>query len=270
MLENMRDVNHLGETLNFGEPGLYVNSNTLRDYAWDYTTQGGRVSAFNDKTITEKPFTVVMVADVDTKNRIFEVIEKDVIAQQRGRLYIGDYYLSCYIRGTAKSDYLASQNYIKITLTVVIDTGRWTKESALQYLTRTASGSTDGMDYPHDYPIDYAAWLIGGVCIVGGFEAADYRMIIYGACTNPTVYIGTNTYQINETLSDGEYMTIDSAAKTITKTAINGVVTNIYNKRSRANYIFAKIPAGNNAVTWSGAFGFDLTVYMRRSEPVWT
>ena len=39
MIEKIRYVNHLGQTIEFGIRNLFSNQNDLRDYKWGYNTR---------------------------------------------------------------------------------------------------------------------------------------------------------------------------------------------------------------------------------------
>ena len=84
------------------------------------------------------------------------------------------------------------------------------------------------------------------------------------------VYVSGHAYAVRGEVAEGEYLTIDSTNKTITKTAADGTITNVFNLRSRDSYIFEKIKSGNNAVIWDGDFGVDVILMEERSEPKWT
>ena len=85
-----------------------------------------------------------------------------------------------------------------------------------------------------------------------------------------SVYIAGHAYTVNCDAETGEYITIDSVAKTITKTAKDGTITNIFNLRGRESYIFEKIPTGEISVSWDGDFDIDIILLEERSEPKWT
>ena len=95
-------------------------------------------------------------------------------------------------------------------------------------------------------------------------------MIIYGACTNPAVYVSGHLYQVNCELGSTDYLTIDSITKKIFVTSNKGAITNVFNLRNRDSYIFTMIPPGQNVVAWEGDFGIDITLIEERSEPKWT
>ena len=67
-----------------------------------------------------------------------------------------------------------------------------------------------------------------------------------------------------------EDLTIESTAKKIFVTRNDGSVVNHFNDRNKQSYVFEKIPAGMNDVTWDGDFGFDIILMEERSEPKWT
>jgi phage-related protein len=94
-------------------------------------------------------------------------------------------------------------------------------------------------------------------------------MIIFGPCSAPTVYVSGHAYTVNCDAELGEYITIDSVEKTVTKTAIDGTTTNVFNLRGRESYIFEKIGAGANTVVWDGGYGVDIILMEERSEPKW-
>ena len=130
--------------------------------------------------------------------------------------------------------------------------------------------SEHGRDYPYDYAYDYAIAINGRNIVCDSVGKNEFRLLIYGQAVNPSVSIGGHQYAINGTIAAGETLLIDSITKTITLTTANGNKVNWYDKRNRSSYIFEHIPSGQNAVLWSGAFGFDLTVIEKRSEPKWT
>ena len=45
MLESLKYKNHLGEIIDFGKDGLFVNASDLHDYAWAVTSKGKRIAA---------------------------------------------------------------------------------------------------------------------------------------------------------------------------------------------------------------------------------
>lgn len=141
---------------------------------------------------------------------------------------------------------------------------------AYSTVANTSGSAVGGFDYPYEYDLEYGVQTGGRNITNDTFTGNAFRILIYGAVINPTVIIGGHAYTVNGAVGEGETLTIDSMTKTITLTTANGTKINYFDKRDRQNYIFQPIQPGQNAVTWSGDFGFELTVIEERSEPKWT
>lgn len=272
MLEQLKYKNHVNEVFEFGRDGIYVNIGGLHNYEWSATRKGNRISSLSRKAGTRKLPVVIFCASeaegIAARNRLMEVAEKDVLAMQPGKIIIGDYYFPCFVTKSEKDDYLNSKRYMKVNLTLTSDLGYWVKETTTNYF--PSDGGTGGLDYSCDYPVDFASSTSATQIINTSFVATNFRLIIYGPVTNPAVTISGHTYQVNCTVEENQYLTIDSNTKKIFLTAQDGTVTNKFNDRSRDSYIFEKIPAGINALTWAGEFCFDVVLLEERSEPKWT
>lgn len=387
MVESVVYRNHLNETFEFGKNGVFVNESELHDFAWNITKKNNMIAAFDYAVSTRKfPVTIICASEAEgiaRRNALFEVTEKDVLALEYGRLYIGDYYFKCYVQKSVKKNYLASKRYMTVSLTLATDCPYWVREMStvfstsidlwerkaffmsgskagqdtdstnriadLTYYSATekevkitpdsqvkyalfcydaekaflgwgqwytsanyalvegaaffrvevaytndreitddnigalkavvavrdkatgnVSGGETGASYPHDYPFNYGSSTTAKVIVNPGFVASNFRLAVDGPCINPAVTIGGNLYQVNVTVASGEYLKIDSSAKTVTLYGSSGTQTNVFNSRNREAYIFEKIPAGTNAVVWSGDFNFEITLLEERSEPQWT
>lgn len=275
MLERLKYKNHIGEVFESGAGGIYVNTNDLRNYEWAVTTKGNRITAM-DYSVRTKTLPVIIACEseaegIAVRNRLFEITEKDVLAMQHGQIIIGDYYFKCFVTKSEKSSYLTSKRSMALNLTLTSDYPYWVKETTFVFRKLDDGGNVSAyLDYCFDYPVDYTPTTGSREINNTGFVGSNFRMVIYGACVNPAVYINGHKYQVNCTVAAGEYLTIDSIAKTVFLTAADGTVINEFNSRDRDSYIFEKIQAGNNSVLWEGDFGIDLTLLEERSEPKWT
>lgn len=272
MLEKAVYKNHLNEVFEFGANGVYINESDLHDYSWSVTKKNNRIAAF-DYAVSTRKLAVVIICKTEAeglekRNRLFEVTEKDVLAFQPGKLMIGDYYLKCYVTKSEKKNYLAAKRYMTVGADAFDGCTLLVKETSTVFT--VSGGAADGVDYPHDYAHDYGNDTISKTIVNSGIVASPFRLAINGSCVNPSVTIGGNVYQVNVTVAAGEYLLIDSSVKTVTLYKSDGTQTNVFNNRNREAYIFAKIPAGTNAVVWSGDFNFEITLLEERSEPQWT
>jgi hypothetical protein len=278
MLEQIKFENHIKESMDWGSCGIYVNYNDLHDYSWNYTSDNNKISAFN-KGIVKKSIPVIIACSseeegIAMKNRLLEICEKDVLAMQHGKIVIGDYFLKCFITGSKKKKYLMHKGYLETTLTLTTDFPQWVKESTVTFgVMGSGSGIEEGkrnFDFNFDFPFDYASEMTNKKVNNTGFVPSNFKLVVYGACINPSVHIAGHTYQVNVEVGEGEYLTIDSLEKTIILTKYDGTTQNCFNNRNRDSYIFEKIPSGDNVVTWEGNFGFDVILLEERSEPKWT
>lgn len=276
MLEKLTYENHIREVFEFGKDGIYVNTSNLHDYEWSTTTKGDRISALTRKVST-RSLPVVIICNTAAKgiaarNRLLEVTEKDVLAMEPGKIIIGGYYFKCFVTKSSKGAYLINKRYMTLTLTLTSDHPYWVKESTFSFRAggNTKSSTSTYLDFSYDYPFDYASSMTADKVNNSGFVGSNFRLTIYGPCTDPAVYINSHKYQVNCTVAANEYLVIDSVTKKIYLAQNDGTIVNKFALRNKESYIFEKIPAGSNAVSWEGAFGFDITIIEERSEPVWT
>lgn len=269
MLEKFTYKNHMNETIEFGYGGLYVNENNLRDFVWNISTKNGKITSFDRGVVSKTiPVSILSGDAKELKNRLFEICEKDVLTKKHGRIIIGDYYLKCFVTASSKSSYLQSRKHTEIAMTVTTDYPYWIKE------TRNSFGNNEEntdlyLDFNTDFAYDYTSNMLGKQLNNAGITPANFKIMIYGPCINPSINIGGHTYSVNVSLAKNEYLTIDSITKKIILKHTDGSETNCFNLRNRESYIFEKIPVGTNLVSITGDFKFDVTLLEERSEPKW-
>lgn len=311
MLEAVKFMNHQGESLESVKDGIYVNYSDLRDYIWEYTTQSNRIIDFQ-KGVVEKTIPLVILCDseeqgIETRNRLFELGEKDVLKKKPGKIMIGDYYLPGYVIGSKKSSYLMNKRYMELELTFVTDTNKWNREVKYQFLPQTtipegpgennpdiSGGVSEGqmiengaairefafdflkppnlkVTYPlFDLPFDFVGTYGRRTIENDSFAECDFVMTIWGFVDNPSILIGGHPYTVYATVYEGERLEIDSAAGTVRKIGRLGEETNLYNAREKLYSVFQKIPPGVQTVSWPGTYGLDILIKDERSEPRWS
>lgn len=271
MVEKIRYVNHLNETIEFGNE-VYANHNDLRDYHWSYDLSHNLISNFRREVTTKAlPILIHGVTKnkaIELKNKVFEVFEKDVLANIKGTLWIGDYYYKCFVVGSVNSEYLSHKSILKKEVSIVTDNPVWVKETPYKfYLHQEIEGDRT---YPYSYPYGYSNNLNSQRILNEHFTKSNFKIVIYGAASNPTIYINGHPYTVNTELLVGEYLTISSLDKTVIKTKNNGDTVNEFNKRSKEYSVFEKIKQGPNTVSYDGSFDFEIILFEERSEPKWT
>lgn len=216
MLEKIRFVNHIQEEMSWGEGGIYVNSNDLHDYSWNFTSDNNKISSFH-KGIVTKTIPVIICCSSESegimlKNRLLEITEKDVLALEHGRIVIGNYYLKCYVTGSEKSKYLLHKGYMETKLTVTTDYPQWVKETLISFcMNGDVISDVDedpdrkrNLDYNVDFPYDYMSEMKGKTLNNTGFSGVNFRLNIYGAAINLIIYISGHCYQVNCHIEENE------------------------------------------------------------------
>lgn len=139
MLEKLTYQNHLNETFDFGADGIYVNAGELHNYAWNVEKRNDRISALRRDVVTNRKLPVIIIcqdeaAAIAARNKLFETVEKDVLAGEYGRIILNGYYFRCFVTQSKKKDYLKSgSRYMKLDLTLTTDRPVWVKESSHYY-----------------------------------------------------------------------------------------------------------------------------------------
>lgn len=266
----LRYVNNKGKTIEFDGKKYFTNSLSFRDYKWDYDTEHNKIKNFNKDVPTSKTLLCSIKLNeighnLEGFNEIFETFEDDVLSKVPGKLYVGDYYYKCFVIASVKQD-LYPQNVLNLNLTLVSDTNCWTRESTFEFDIDT---NLSGHGYVYGYPYRYASNGIKSF-FNDTFSDCNFRLRIFGATENPTLFIEDNVYKVNYTVNSREYLEIDSIQKTVDLVQIDGTHVSVLNYRDRDNYIFQKIAPGMNYISWNNGFSFEITVFDERSEPPWT
>lgn len=269
--------NSRGDVLAFGDGrGYFINMSDLHDFEWSYETIGDRIAAFTAASVLEHSVPVRIIHPdaaeaVRLKNRLFDVMEYDIVHQTAGKLYIGDWYLPCWCLASAKSSY-GDKGYLALALKLVTDRPKWVKESRhILYEESKAGVQTPYLDYPYTYEYDYSPDESRREIVTQeGIEPAEFVLTIAGPVSYPSIVIGSHEYSVDAEIGTGELLIIDSLEKRVYKRKANGEEENLFSKRNRESYIFQPIPSGSVSVTWDATYSAELILYMQRSEPVWT
>lgn len=309
MLENIKYVNHLGESFSNAD-GIRVVKSKLRNFKWHYDMKGNGVRRFKRETDTvDVPVTLMVVSDDadEVKNRIFAIAEKDVLANEAGRLYINDYYLSGFVVESKKSGYTRTKYLLQNDIEFLALNRGWIREQSESFYPRVyedvvikqpffeevtegeeSKELNRGILYPEfkfDYvkkkkvkkiyplfgfPFDFVHKKTARHMMNDSIGDSHFKLTIYGFANNPEIMINGHVYGVNAIVYEGERIEIDSYKKTVTKIGRLGEETNLFNQRYKEQSVFDKLPAGMLSIIWSEAYQIDLTIYDERSEPAWS
>nr|DAZ01959.1 MAG TPA: tail protein [Caudoviricetes sp.] len=200
---------------------------------------------------------------------LYKVISVDSETGNYGRLYVNDTFLPCQIYKTKKTGW-KGYVYTEVELTFLAPELSWISVLSKRLYPQKEAVSDIGLDFPTDFPFDFVNEKKGYAEFeIDHITSSEFEMVVYGPCTNPKVLINGYPYEVLTTLESNEYLVINSTEQTITKYMSNGTTANMFDARGYDYSVFEKIPTGLISVSWSGDFGIDLYVFLRRREAAW-
>jgi hypothetical protein len=271
--------NSNGEKINLDEwPIVIEDITSLFGSEWKYeaidnkTRNSVAVRLFYRTSATKK-LNLQVFADSEeefdeTMDRLNDIMDVDVIAGSPGKLWYGDYYLSCYAIESQPKEYEELFYTADVEKTLISPYPFWISKHTYDFHSYGIT-SSNNKRYPGKYPYRYANGLNSNYIINPHFTDANFQLIIYGPVVNPQVSIGNIPYLVNITLEEGEYLIIDSRSETVTKVMNKGERINAFHNRQKGRKFFQKIPPGRQLIAWTGKFDFDLIIFEERGEPRW-
>ena len=262
MIREAYYINSKGVILNFLVDPYYTAEADWYDSEWNETASGYQKTVQVD---------VYGSGEGLAKNmeKLYSVLAVDADLGVHGKLYVNDTFLSCRVEKSKKSNWKGF-DMAEVELTFTAPSLSWMTVVSQQLFPQSQMTAASGLDFPFDFPFDFADVRAG----TAEFEidhpsASDFKMTIYGPCTNPKILINGYPYEVRTTLERNEYMIIDSAEQTVYKYLTNGTVSNLFNERGYEYSIFEKIPSGLIRVNWAGTYGIDLDIFPERREAAW-
>ena len=270
-------VNSNGISFDLESNSLRIKDGNFHKNSWKAKAEevqyGDNVKSFTKQSLIYE-ITLTLRGNIEKRKRLLDELhdaaEYDIVQNNPGVIWFGDYYIKCFI--TLSDTHASSESSYRTDKKIEIYCPYpfWIKEATKQFLPQSSSDTTDGLDFPFDFAFDFASDQVGiAKWSVDHYAPSDFQMIIYGPCTEPRILINDHPYQIHTELEASDYLIIDSRKNTVTKYLANGTAVNLYNSRNFKYSVFEKIPAGDLTINWNGSFGFDITLYLERSEPKW-
>ena len=272
--------NSAGEVIRFDESPVVVQTTGLFDWQWSLSAydrairDGGRAVAarrpVQDRTVVLDVFADTQADHNAAIDRLHNVLEYDLCTLVPGKLWINDRYVRCFATASVKTIDRDWSTYTVVGLTLKLISPAWVKEESVTVLPVTTATDTADKKYLGKYPYKYSEG--GSVARFVNDTAAPAPMIlkIFGACDNPSVYIGGYEYSVNTSISAGSYVIIDQRDKSIYRVGQSGTRSNIFNLRKKSVDNFLYAPSGSLTVSCSGQFACEVTFLTQRSEPEWT
>lgn len=261
--------NHLGKSVDLSSNGILVDVTGVLEWSMDVDDSYGTVRSIN-RPVTSRKMKAVTYS-MAARKRLYEVPAVDVDVMKPGRLYVGDWYLVCYITTSTVSGWWHADGVASYEVEVTAVDAQWRKD--VQYVITERYDGGAGLDFPYDFPHDFGYSTSAYTVNNTGFRPADAVIRMYGPVDSCQVTVAGNEYSVGVSLDVGEYMTIDTYERTVRVTRLTGEVENAFPYvngdyfEGSGSYVFERIPTGLNDVMWSGTSDLDLTVVLMRDEP---
>lgn len=267
-MRELEYTSHDGTVIDLNADDLWVaDLQGMRGYAWTYTLATRGIKSVSRNASTAKMTVRTKTpAILDAAQTAFDA---DVQAARPGTLTVdGEWAQQAYVVGSSLG-LVPWPEYAQVDYTIVLCDGVWRRALPVQHFFPTMAGTGSQIDLPLNLPTDLAPSKIALTMHNPTGKAAEFTAVIFGPCVNPSFQIGGNTYAVDVTVPEGGYMSLSATGlrKTITLTAENGDVSDVFDKGVRGNgsgsgsYVFEPIPAGDSLLTVSGNYGIDLTLY---------
>ena len=268
-------INSNNEEINLISFRTRIKDAIFHSYSWGYegVTQqfGTKISNFTKEPI-EYDATIVFRGSIaqrkESLDNFLRTAEIDVINKTPGKLIAGGSYINGYVISSSTQPYDGA-DWTQKDVVFLCPYPFWITEHPY-YFKASEILSTNNKRYPGRYAYRYANGLTNASITNEHYAECNFRLIIYGPCNNPAIYVGGYGYLFKIVLEEGEYLEVDSAAETVTKYMTSGIKVNAFNNRNFANSVFRPIQTGRQEVNWNGRFDFDLVLLEERSEPKWS
>lgn len=277
MIDRVKYINHLGQSVELNAEGVRLNTGELNDWELQVSTLNGSIASFAHEVIEKPVAGIVFKHDsapaLAKLDELYEVAIVDtecagMEAPSYGRLIVGDWYMLCWLRGIS-SDRTWHKDAADFEVILVSDVPLWTREKIQSFVAE--EGGT-GLDYPHDYPYDYAAsWYTGNVRNASP-RRCPVRIAVEGPTNSWHVRIAENVYTVSRKLDSGEMIIIDGRDETITHIDALGNRTNAYGDKGgifedgSGSFIFERVPSGDSEIEWDGIDRVEVLVYEQRDQ----
>jgi hypothetical protein len=261
MRDEVKYVNHKGQTINLNGEGIF--SNYKEAFSYKYKINNGK------SIITEKSFELLVIAMGGSSviNNIIDILVADTIDNQYGKLYINGWYIRCKHIGLPDIVAYDSEK-IKFSLSFYAPSFEFTK-GRLITLSEEITSTEEFLDFPFGFDFDMSGMnVVKSTFINEQAFPADFILKFNAQSDSVDILIGDNSYIVNESVNANETFVINTEENQVYKEGDYGRI-NLFDKTSDSYDIFAKIPSEEQTTSWVGNFSISLLLIEHRSVPLW-
>ena len=196
-------------------------------------------------------------------------IEKDIISKTPGRFQWEQWYADCYV--ISSSTYPGDKpNKTMNDVVLLVPGSFWISEQSLAIYKSDTIPDSSGIIYDYTYGSAYGDSGLSVNFYNDHFIPCNFVLEAKGPLSKLEFAINENLYEINVSCAEGESVVLDTKERTIKVIDSYGNSWNAFGKQNFDFDNFAKIPAGENVISYNRSYDIYLTIYQERSEPRWT
>ena len=262
MRDEVKYINHKGQTINLNGDGVFSNYKDAFSYA--YELRNGK------NIITVKSFEMLMIAigGGKTINKIIDIFSADTINNQYGKLYINGWYIRCRHVGLP-SVVAYDEERTKVSFSFYAPSFEFTRGRLIMLSEGDSTSTEDFLDFDFGFEFDMSGMgLVKSTFTNEQALPADFVLRFKAVTDSVNITIGNNRYIVDEAIESGETFVINSEEKKVYKEDETSTI-NLYNKSSDIYDVFAKIPSGEQVASWTGNHPISLLLLEHRSVPLW-
>ena len=279
MLMDFKYESSSGEVIALNDARTVVGTPLeLLGASWDYQISNGGAVSGAARTMRSLNLVAAFV-DAAEADHVYEVLDGDMAQGLGGVLHSGKWSQRAIVTGATVKKLKGGA--VEVQFAIRLLDGFWQRVTKFALTPGSADDSTTtGLDYPTDFPFDYAGTSRSNQIASVSSGGCSVRVTFFGPCVNPYVRIGSNVYAVNYTAGTGERIVIDPTKRRVVGGSIYlvgafGEKTNLYDRRQRGtegsgSYVFQRLPSGNLPVSWPQSYGVTLELIEERGALPWS
>lgn len=255
--------NSKNKTISLEDGVIRLKNGLIHQYRWNPKATklrfGELVEAF-EKDALSYELTFRIRGDIEERkqflNEFVGITEADVLANMPGRLYVGDYYLDCYILASETGKSSDFTHWSEKKVAVYAPHPFWKKEVKYYIPPVDIEGEIEFFEVPVRF-------------VNSHYADTDYILTAYGPFEFLLFQMNGEHHIVNAPCQDGEKIILNTQKETVVKIDAEGNEANIYSAQDFSNDIFRPIPPGAVEFNYSRRNPMGLTLLVERSEPEW-
>ena len=253
--------------------GILIKDTNFHKYAYKAQSQKlqfGEILEQFEKEALKIPMLLYFEGTQEKREKSLEtfhdIVSTDRIKNTPGKLYFNDWYLECFVLEEDIHPNKDNSRRTENEIVIYAPNPYWIKKKEY-FLEHRTSDIKNRKKYKYKYPYRYATPNITYITNPY-YSEVDFKMRIYGPCTNPSVSIGNKNYTVYTSAEKGERIEIDTKTNTILKINSLGEKENIFHFREKGTEFFKKIQPGTQKVVFE-KIKLDIETFEERSIPRW-